>query len=64
MLFANGAEIALVILAAIVSAIFFGGMYAGSYQIKKEAVERGYALYCADTGKFSWKDECGKGEDK
>ena len=62
MLFANGAEIVLIVLAAIVAAIFFGGMYAGSYKYKQEAVERGYALYCPDTGNFSWKDECGKGE--
>lgn len=61
---ASGLEVGFVILIAIIAAIFFGGMYAGSYKMKNEAVERGYALYCADTGKFSWKGECGKGEDK
>ena len=57
-------EFGLVILVAVVATIFFGGMYVGSYKMKHEAVERGYALYCADTGDFSWKDECDKGEVK
>ncbi len=57
-------EIAILIVVAILAGIFFGGMYAGNHTIKNEAIERGYALYCADTGEFSWKDECGKGEVK
>lgn len=55
-------ELAVLVVLAIVAGIFFGGMYAGNYKIKEEAIERGYALYCADTGEFSWKNECGKGE--
>lgn len=25
---------------------------------QSEVIERGYALYCADTGDFAWKGEC------
>lgn len=59
-MFANGFEVAVIVLIAIVAAIFFAGMYTGKHNMKQEAVERGYALYCADIGKFAWKDECGK----
>jgi hypothetical protein len=25
---------------------------------EQQAIERGYALHCPDTGKFAWKGEC------
>ena len=31
--------------------------------IKSQAIERGYAQYCADTGKWAWKNECNESAD-
>lgn len=53
-------EGALIILVCVIAMIFLGGMYAGKVELKHQALEHGYALYCPDTGEFSWKDECGE----
>lgn len=41
---------------------FVGGMFIGSaLQMdtdQKEAILRGYALYCPNDGKFAWVGEC------
>lgn len=31
-----------------------------TYGFEHQAIERGYALYCPDTGNFAWKGECGE----
>ena len=36
--------------------VFVGG--SGAYELKKQAVEKGYALHCPDNGVWSWKGEC------
>jgi hypothetical protein len=46
---------------AVVCLVFAGGMWYGTSSTQNEAVERQLGLYCADTGDFAWKDECGKG---
>ena len=28
------------------------------YALKRQAIERGYALHCPDDGKFAWVGEC------
>lgn len=42
---------------------FFIGILMGTITDRfiwhKKAVEHSYGLYCPDTGKFAWKDECG-----
>ena len=30
--------------------------------IRHQAIEREYGLYCPHDGKFAWKGECGEGE--
>lgn len=51
---------------------FFAGMLFGIFgaavtltfhfdrmnRIERQAIERGYALYCPTTGDFAWKGEC------
>lgn len=32
--------------------------FTSSPDLVDQAVERGYALYCPDDGKFAWKGEC------
>lgn len=34
----------------------------GRHLMEQEAIARGYALYCPDTGVFAWNDECGGAE--
>jgi len=38
------------------------GVLVGSFSTQatyeKNAIQRGYATYCPDTGNFAWKDEC------
>lgn len=49
--------LALLFLAGMLSATFFGAVdMEGNYQT--QAIERGYALHCPDTGDFAWKGEC------
>lgn len=50
----TGIAIILLIVAAFVVMVNLGG--AGV--VRAQAIERGYALYCPDTGRFAWKDEC------
>lgn len=37
--------------------IFFGQVLAVS-NLKSQAIEKGYALYCPKDRKFAWKGEC------
>ena len=37
---------------------FATGDTAAQDRYQNAAIERGYALYCSNTGDFSWKDEC------
>ena len=37
---------------------FYGGYGEGMQEVYKEAIYRGYAQHCPDTGKFAWKGEC------
>ena len=32
--------------------------YLWSNKYETEAIDRGYALYCSDTGDWAWKGEC------
>lgn len=36
------------------------GIYTVSDHYKQSAIERGYGLYCPDTGNFAWVNECQK----
>ncbi len=39
----------------------FGGSVAGAYveaDFRADAIERGYAQYCAKSGDWAWKGEC------
>lgn len=40
------------------------GIFAGHQMRERtwehQAIERGYALHCPDTGDFAWKGECGE----
>lgn len=38
-------------------AFSFGGEKGKSF-MQRQAVERGYAQYCASTGEWAWKGEC------
>ena len=35
------------------------GVSGGAGMIQEQAIERGYALHCPETGEFAWADECG-----
>lgn len=58
--------IAAVILAVFVALVggfsgYFGYTMAGQTQhteIKQQALDRGYALFCPKDGRFAWKGEC------
>ena len=44
---------------AVLTAILSGLMaYDTGDRLKRQAIERGYALYCPTTGDFTWKGEC------
>ena len=38
------------------------GLFLGSYlsldDMQKQAIDRGYGIYCPDTGAWAWKGEC------
>lgn len=57
-MYASGFEGAVIIIIAIVIAIFFSGQLHGTNLMQKEAISRGYASYCPDTGDFAWNGEC------
>jgi hypothetical protein len=42
-------------------ALILGGMRGldeGRLEVQAEAIERGYASYCPQDGRFAWKGEC------
>jgi hypothetical protein len=49
-----------------IGAIFILGLFIGaivcyfitSYEFEKQAISRGYALYCPTNGDFAWNGEC------
>ena len=46
-------------LIAIVLLVLFASGFADELRrIKAEAIQRGYALHCPQTGDFAWKGEC------
>jgi hypothetical protein len=59
MLVASGFEAGLIILAAIVVGIFIAGDWYGTNSMRLEAIQRGYGIYCPDSGDFAWAGECG-----
>jgi len=52
-------EAILVVIAVILLAVFCGGMWYGKTTVRGEAVTKGYALYCPNSGDFAWMNECG-----
>lgn len=52
-------EAALAVIAVVVVAVFFTGARYGTTIIREEAVLKGYAIYCPDSGDFAWNNECG-----
>lgn len=56
-------------LAGTIAAVFFAvmawnlgmgmGTGNGRHLMEQEAIAKGFALYCPDTGVFAWVDECG-----
>lgn len=51
-------EVVVAVLLVIVGIIIGAFGMQNTYQ--KEAIQKGYALYCPDTGEFAWKGECEK----
>lgn len=47
----------LIVVLFALSAFSFGGEK-GKMFIQRQAIERGYAQYCATTGEWAWKGEC------
>lgn len=39
------------------------GAFGGHEYFERQAIDRGYALHCPDTGNFAWKGECDAGRD-
>lgn len=37
---------------------FLWGWILSEDRYRAKAIERGFALYCPDSGDFAWKDEC------
>lgn len=61
----SGFEAALVLVIAIAVGIFFIGQWYGTKMMQQQAVIRGHALFCPESGQFAWDNECNKqGEQK
>lgn len=54
----SGFEVGMMVLAAIVVGIFIAGQWFGTNSTRLEAIQRGYGMYCPDSGDFAWKGEC------
>jgi hypothetical protein len=49
------------IIMLVVVAVFIGfivGVIVGEGDIKTQAIQRGYALYCPSSGDYAWQGEC------
>lgn len=53
----NGFDTALLVIAAIIFGFFLGGHVYGTH-IMEQAIDRGYASFCPNTGDFAWAGEC------
>jgi hypothetical protein len=54
----SGFEVAILVIVAICFGIFWGGKVYGTRVMEHQAITRGYASYCPNTGDFAWAGEC------
>jgi hypothetical protein len=48
------------ILEMLLNSPYWVGFHDGNTGMKEAAIDHEFGLYCPDTGKFAWKDECTK----
>jgi hypothetical protein len=53
----NGFDTAILVIACVIFGFFWGGHVYGT-QIMEQAIDRGYASFCPNTGDFAWVGEC------